>query len=577
MSNRLRWAGMVGFMALLALVVASCAPAAAPTPERIVETVEVPVKETVVIEVTTTPAITEFESRCTYQAYRMGWVMDYADANNIINEVFSPKSPFQYTYWWDDTFLDLVDQALVETDPEARAAIWQQAEKIMTEDHVMVVPIYHYDRTGLVKTGINYEYPPFGQAHIMLWSFEDPTITTMREGLGADPPTLDINLATDTTSHAVLNQLMEGPYRYRADGSIEPAGAESYEVSEDGLVYTIHLRDDGVWSDGEPVTAQHFVDGITRLLKPETAAEYAYVMYPIKGAEDFNTGVTDDPSTLGLRAVDDLTLEITLKEKAAFFDSILAFFTMYPVRLDVIEEFGDAWTEAGNFVGNGPYILTEWAHEDHVTIEKNPLYHDADQVTITRVEFPIIFELSTMLAAYEAGELEVSAYPPEELPRILEDPVLSQEFVRLPYPGTWYIGLNTRGEHTDNVHMRRAIASAIDKRVILDEVLNMPWRLDACGVIPPEIPGYQGCGKVGYTFDVDAAKAELQAYMDEAGIADPDEIVLEAWFNREGANPDILEAVQAMLEENLGIHVKLFTMEWGVYLAILDKCEDLGR
>ncbi|MFQ6001021.1 MAG: hypothetical protein ACE5LG_05070, partial [Anaerolineae bacterium] len=180
MSSRLRWAGMVGLMALLALVVASCAPAATPTPERIVETVEVPVKETVVVEVTTAPEITEFQARCTYNAYRMGWVMDYSDANNIINEVFHPDSPFQYTFWDDETFRDLVDQALVETDPEAREALWQQAEKIMLDDYAMVVPIFHYDRTGLVKSGINYEFPPFGQAHFIFWSFEDPSITTLR-------------------------------------------------------------------------------------------------------------------------------------------------------------------------------------------------------------------------------------------------------------------------------------------------------------------------------------------------------------------------------------------------------------
>jgi len=576
MSSRLRWAGVVGLVALLALVVASCAPAAAPTPEVIVETVEVPVEVPVevTVEVPGEPGLTEFEAFCTYTSYRMGWVMDYSDPENMINVVFHPDSPFQYTFWDDQTFRDLVDQALVEFDPEARWALWQEAEKIMLDDYAMVVPIYHYDRTALVKTGLNYEYPPFGQAHAMFWSFEDPTITTKRVRLATDPPTLDINLATDTTSHLIINQLIEGLYRYRGDGSIEPAGATSYEVSDDGLVYTIHLRDDGVWSDGEPVTAQHFADGITRLMDPETAAEYAWLMYPVAGAEDFNAGVTDDPSTLGVVAVDDLTLEITLHTAASYFDSILAFSTTYPVRLDLIEELGDDWFEAGNFVGNGPYVLTEWVHDDHVTVEKNPLYHDADKVTIERIEGVVIVEESTALAAYENDEVDVlTDYPEEELPRILEDPVLSEEFVRLPRPGAWYIGLSTRAEHTSNLNFRKALSTALDKRTIIDEVLNMPWRIEACGVIPPEIPGYQGCGEVGYEFDVDAAQAYLQAYMDEAGIADPGEIVIEQWFNR--GNEDVLEAVAAMWEENLGIHVRLVIMEWGVYLDVLDQCEDL--
>jgi oligopeptide transport system substrate-binding protein len=560
---------MVGFMALLALVVVSCAPAA-PTPEVIVETVEVPVEKTVVVEVPVEPEITEWEAKCTYNVYRMGWVMDYSDANNIVNEVFHPDSPFQYTFWDDQTFRDLVDQALAEKDADARVALWQQAQEILVTDYAAVIPGYHYDRTGLVKTGINYEWPPFGQAHIFKWSFEDPTRTTLRWRLGTEPPTLDINLATDTTSHAVMNQLMEGPYRYTAEGTIEPAAAESYEVSEDGLTYTIHLRDDLTWHDGVPVTAQHFVDGITRLLKPDTAAEYAYVMYYISGAEDFNTGVTDDPATLGLKVVDDLTFQVILDKPQAFFDSILAFFTFYPVRLDIIEEFGDQWTEAGNFVGNGPYILTEWAHEDHVTIEKNPNWHDADKVQIERVVYPIIYEDSTALAAYEAGELDVSGYPSEELPRILEDPVLSQEFVRLPYPGTWYMGLNTRIPPTDNLNFRKALASAVDFRTILDEVLQMPWRIEAHGVIPPEIPGYQD--DIGYPYDPEAAQEYLQAALEEMGIEDPGEITVEAWHNR--GHVDIFEAVADMWETNLGINTTIINMEWAVYLDVLDTCND---
>ncbi len=570
MSSKLHWVWIVGGLVLLAVALAACAPAAAPTPEVIVQTVEVPVVETVVVPPTPVPGALKPE--CTYNAYRMGWVMDYADANNIVNEVFSPKSPFQYTFWWDDTFLDLVDQALVEKDPDARAGLWQEAEKIMVEDYAMVIPVYHYDRQAMVKSGINQEWPPFGAPHFMLWSFEDPAKKTLEFAIGTEPPTFDTNLATDTTSHLVINQLVEGLYRYRGDGSIEPAGAESYEVSDDGLVYTIKLREDAVWSDGEPVTAQHFVEGIVRLLKPETAAEYAYNMYPVKGAEDFNTGVTDDPATVGVRAIDDYTLEITLHDPAAFFDSILAFSTTYPVRLDVMEEFGDQWTEAGNYVGNGPYVLVEWAHEDHVTIEKNPLYHDADKVTIERVEFPIIVERSTCLAAYENNEIDSTGdwFPFEELPRILEDPVLSKEFVLVPRPGTWYIGLNTKLAPTDNLDLRIALASAIDKRSILDAVLNMPWREVACGVVPPTIPGYQGCGQVGFEFDPDAAVEHLNAYMAEAGIESPDEIVIELWFNR--GNEDVLEAVADMWETNLGILTSLINMEWAVYLSVLDEC-----
>jgi len=569
-----KWHVLAAAVVVGSLLLSACAPkevvktvVVTSPPEVVTEVEEVEVTvPPEVIEITPTPGL---GAGCTYNAYRMGWVMDYADANNIVNEVFHPDSPFQYTFWDDETFRDLVDQALVETDPDARAALWQQAEDILVTDYAAVIPIFHYDRTGLVRPEIEYEFPPFGAPHFMKWRLPEGQ-DTLRVRLGTEPPTLDINLATDTTSHSILNQLMESLYRYKGDGTIEPAGAESYEVSEDGTVYTVHLRKDATWSDGEPVTAQHYVDGIIRLLDPATAAEYAYVMYYIKGAEEFNTGETDDPSTVGVKALDDYTLEFTLTGPQAFFDSILAFFTTYPVRLDVIEEYGDLWTEPGNFVGNGPYVLTEWAHEDHVVIEKNPNYHDADSVTIERVEYPIIVEDATALAAYERGELDVSGYPSEELPRILEE--MPDHFVRMPRPGVYYLGLNFLRPPTDNLNFRKALASSIDKRAILDSVLNMPWRTEACGVIAPEIVGYQGCGKVGYQFDLDAAQQYLQAALDEMGIDDPGDIRLNLWFNR--GNEDVIESVAEQWETNLGIRVYVVNMEWGAYLQTLDECNN---
>jgi ABC-type oligopeptide transport system substrate-binding subunit len=298
-------------------------------------------------------------------------------------------------------------------------------------------------------------------------------------------------------------------------------------------------------------------------------------MYPVAGAQEFNTGESDDPEILGVKALDDFTLEITLASPSSYFDSILAFSTTYPARLDVIEAGGELWFET-NFVGNGPYLLEEFVHDDQVTLVANEDHPRGAAATIKRIEIPIIPEPATSLAAYEVGDLDsgdTNIFPAEELPRILEDPVLSEEFTRLPRPGTYYVGLNTRGEHTENVHFRKAMSLAVDKRAILDDVLNTPWRLDAYGVIPPEIYGHQG-DEIGFGFDVEAAQAELQMYMDEAGIEDPSDIAIQLWYNRSGDNQDILEAVEAMWEENLGIDVNVSNMEWAVYLDILDECNN---
>ncbi len=401
---------------------------------------------------------------------------------------------------------------------------------------------------------------------------EEGLVTT----LSTEPPTLDVNLGTDTTSHAILNQIMESPYRYMEDGSIEPAGAVSYEVSEDGRVYTIMLREDAVWHDGEPVVAQHYVDGITRLLMPETAAEYAWLMYFVEGAEELNTADETTPELkegLAVKAADDYILEITLKEPLAFFPSILAFSTCYPVRLDLIEQYGDEWFEAGNFVGNGPYMLTSWEHEAEVILEKFDDYHDADQVSIEKIIFYVVPEEATALAMYEAGETHLAGFayggfPAAELPRILEDPKLSQEFRKIVRPGTYYVGLNTLRPPTDDPLVRKALSAAVDRRTLLDEVLSMPWREDSGGIIPVGIPGFQGT-EIGYPFDLEQAKK----FLADAGYPEGEGFpMLDVWYNKSADNTLILEAVTAMWEQNLGISVRLTNMEWKVYLDILDEC-----
>jgi oligopeptide transport system substrate-binding protein len=391
--------------------------------------------------------------------------------------------------------------------------------------------------------------------------------------LTTEPPTLDIQLATDTTSHFIIHQCIEGLFEYRGDGSIEPAGATGYEISDDGLVYTVSLREDAVWSDGVPVTAQQYVDGVIRLLEPETAAEYAWLMYDIEGAEAFNTGESDDPTVVGIAAVDDYTLEITLAAPTSYFETVLPFSTFYPVRLDIVEQFGDQWTEPGNYVSNGAYLLEAWEHEAEVVLVKNPTYWDADSVSIEKITLPIIQESATSLALFENDELHVSGYPSEEVPRIVEDPVLSEELIKLPRPGVYYVGLNTLRAPTDNLNLRKALASAIDRKSIINNVVQRPWLTPASCTTPPRILGYQEWGTCGYTFDPEAAVGYLNEYLAEMGFADVSEMPpLIFWFNRADYNEDVIEAVAAMWEENLGITVELRTNEWAVYLDYLDQC-----
>jgi len=307
------------------------------------------------------------------------------------------------------------------------------------------------------------------------------------------------------------------------------------------------------------------------LLKPETAAEYAWLMYDIEGAEAFNTGETDDPETVGVKVVDDYTFEVTLSAPTPYFETVLPFSTFYPVRLDLVEEYGDKWTEPGNYVSSGPYLLDSWEHEAELVLVKNSDYWDADNVTIEKITLPIIQESSTFLALYENGELHGGdvGIPSEEMPRVTSDPVLSEELRILPRPGVYYVGLNTLREPTDDVLVRKALASAIDRKSILENVVQRPWITPSSCTTPPRILGHQEWGTCGYTFDPEKAKE----YLAEAGYPDGEGFpTLRFWFNRADYNEDVIEAVAAMWEENLNIHVELRTNEWAVYLDYLDAC-----
>ena len=511
------------------------------------------------------------ESACTYSTYRMGWIMDWADAGNMVDTVFGTHSPLQYTFWAESypdeaaVFEGLVADAYVNTDLESRAGQWQAAEKIIVEDLAIVFPIYHYDRTTMINTDFDVVIPPFGSPRMADWSSKSGA-TTIRYRVGTAIPTLDIQEATDTTSHYVLAQLIDHPYKFNVDSTISPLSATGFDVSEDGTVFTVYLREDAFWSDGVPVTAQHFVDGITRLLNPELANEYGYVMDALVGYSEFTSGETDTLDSVV--ALDDYTFQFTLIEPRSYFDSLLAFFTFDPVRLDVVEANPDTWTQPGVFVSNGAYVMLEHNPGENLVLEKNEYYWDAANVPIERIEVAIIDEDATSLAAFEAGELDYAReLPAEDMSRISGFP----EFTRLPRPGTWYVGVNTTEEHTSNTTFRKALAKAIDKDTIVNNVLDMPWRIPAYGVIPPEIFGYSG-DTVGFPYDPEGAVAMLEEYMAEAGIDDANDIVIELWYNK--GNEDVLDAVQAMWEGLLGIDVRIVTIEWASYLDILNECNN---
>jgi oligopeptide transport system substrate-binding protein len=327
-----------------------------------------------------------------------------------------------------------------------------------------------------------------------------PLVVALNSDVNLDRPEYTIETWT------VTNLLWEPLFKLSPQNEPIPAAATGYVFSPDRKTITITLRDDLSWSDGQPVTAQHYVDGFKRLLAPDTTTEYGFLLFDIVGAEEYNADTASDVS--GLVALNDTTLQITLKAPAVYYPAVLSDPGMIPARMDLIAQYGDAWISPQNFVGNGPYNFLE--HDrGHLLLAKNPLYHDAANVAFGQIGFDIIPDQNEQFEAYKRGDVDVLIDAPQSA---LDDPnfVLGREFSDAP--GIFFLGLNTQRAPTDDPKVRKALASAIDRRALLDNVLNMPWLQDATGVIPPELLGYQG-DAVGFDYD----PAYAQSLLAEAG------------------------------------------------------------
>lgn len=393
----------------------------------------------------------------------------------------------------------------------------------------------------------------------------------LRVSLWSEPPTLDPNLTQDVYSINCVEQMFLGLTNLNNEAAeIEPELAADWEISDDGLVWTFNMRQDAVWTDGKPVTAHDIEYSVKRAVMPETASPYAYVLYIIKNAKAINqTQVPTDTyqiDTLGVEAVDDYTVQFTLEAPASYFLAISSIWTMRPVPQWAIEEHGEAWTEPGNVVTNGPYLLEEWKHGESLTFVKNPDYYDADKVQIDRVEVGVITDLFTEVALYEAGELDVAgegpgSLPVEELTRIRADPVLSAELHEGARASTTYVGFTMNKPPFDDVLVRKAFSAAIDRETMVRDVVGSG--VPATQFAPPGIFGAPD-PEVGIKTDPEQAKAWLA----EAGYPDGEGFptVTYRYFSTT-LEEALAEALQAMWKETLNVDVKVEGQEWPVFIA----------
>ncbi|HZQ09145.1 MAG TPA: peptide ABC transporter substrate-binding protein [Anaerolineae bacterium] len=341
---------------------------------------------------------------------------------------------------------------------------------------------------------------------------------------------------------------------YAQDGQIHPLAAESYKISDDGLTVTFTLRDGLKWSDGKPVVAEDFRYAWLRQLDPKTASYVPDEFYAIKNGAEFNQGKITDPNQVGIQAPDDKTLVVTLAAPAPYWLRYVGTTDYVPVRKDIIEKYGDKWMEAGNFVGNGPYMLQEWKHDQSMVFVRNPNYNGPwkDSIKIDRLEFKLVQDPDSQgLPAYEANEVDAATIPATELDRIKADAKMSKEIHTIPSAGTTILIFDTKNKPTDDVRVRQALSMAIDREALANQVLKGGY-LAPTSFSPRTLASYNPSTFQGY--NPEKAKQLLADAGYPGGKGFPT-LELYSW----NVQRALLEtqAIKAMWKDTLGIDVNL--------------------
>lgn len=387
----------------------------------------------------------------------------------------------------------------------------------------------------------------------------------IRYALESEPETLDPRKMTGSPEMHVVVQIFEGLTTLDANSTPLPAAAERWDVSSDGLTYKFYIRANAKWSNGDPVTAHDFEYAWKTALSPELGSKYADQLYYLKNGEEYNTRKTA-ADQVGVKALDDKTLEVTLKEPCAYFPSLTAFYTYFPVHKKTVEA-NPAWASDGkSIIGNGPFKITDWVHNGNMNFVKNEYYWDSAKVKTTALELPIADSNTTRLAMFENNQVDIAMDPPNaELERLKKE----NKVTIFPLLATYFYNFNVTKAPFDNVKVRKAFALAIDREAIVQTVTR-GGQVPALAWVPPGVPDAKAGDdfrKAGSDFyrnnDIETAKKLLA----EAGYPDGKGFpVITITYNTLENHKAIAEALQEMWKKNLGVEVKITNQEWKVFL-----------
>jgi len=386
-------------------------------------------------------------------------------------------------------------------------------------------------------------------------------------GNGSEPKGLDPALVTGVPENAIISSLIEGLIAYHPTDDLQPAPgvAESWEHNDDFTVWTFQLRDNAKWTNGDPVVASDFAYSWQRALSPALGSEYAPMLYVIKGAEAFHAGETDDFSTVGVRAINDKALEVTLKGSTPYFLNMLKHYSYFPVNPRAVEESGgmidrqSGWSTLDKFVGNGPFKLKTWVTNQVIEVERNPDYWDAKTVKLNGIRFYPIDNLATEETMYRDGRLHLtSQVPPDKIPTLKKK--LPDQLMVEPYLGSYFYRLNVTRPPFDDPKVRQALSVSFDKQLLVDKVTK-GGQLPATGFVPTGIPGYDTSTTIKYDAELGRKLLSEAGYPGGKGFPKT-----EILINTSESHRKVAEAIQAMWRENLGIDVGIYNQEWKVYL-----------
>jgi oligopeptide transport system substrate-binding protein len=396
-------------------------------------------------------------------------------------------------------------------------------------------------------------------------------------GNGAEPQDLDPQTVTGVPENKLLNAFFEGLVAYGpTDRETVPGVAERWETSADGLTWTFHLRPDARWSNGDPVTAQDFVRSYQRILTPELAAEYAYKLFPVVGAEAYQRGELKDFGQVGFKAVSARLLEVRLRHRVPYLLEAMKHYAWFPVHIASVEKHGGLvtrgkpWTREEHFVGNGPFVLRRWQPGQKIVAARSPTYWDRAAVPLDEIHFFPVDNLETEERMFRTGQLHKTYdLPAAKLDVYRRDH--PDSYRADPYYGSYFFRFNTTRPPLNDVRVRRALALAIDRESLVRNVAR-GGQEPAYGLTPPSDKFTPRARLAG---DVAEARRLLAAAGFPEGRGFPR---LELLYNTHENHRRICEALQEMWRRNLGIEVGLLNQEWKVYLRSMDMLDyDMAR